>query len=29
MSVLFLNVSRLCVPNIMSLGTCFKQKLPS
>jgi len=25
MSVLCLNVCRLCVPNIMSLGACFKK----
>jgi len=25
MSVLYLNVCRLCVPNIMSSGTCFKK----
>jgi len=25
MTVLYLNVCRLCVPNIMSLGVCFKK----
>jgi len=29
MSVLCLNVCRLCVPNIMSLGVCFIKKLHS
>jgi len=27
MSVLCLNVCRLCVPNIMSLGACFIEKI--
>jgi len=27
MSVLCLNVCRLCVPNIMSLGVCFMKKI--
>jgi len=29
MSVLYLNVCRLCAPNIMSSGTCFKQESPA
>jgi len=28
MSVLCLNVGRLCLPNIMSLGVCFKKIAP-